>query len=232
MPGVPRPGAKIMLDFAGTAGSKTGKLLPTGNVKDKMMVEGLGGVTVSMVDAGSPMVFIAAKDLGLTGKETAKEVDANKELLEKLEKIRAMAAERMGMVKNWKDAVTGMRSVPMPAFVAPPESYVCALNNETIPGDSIDFLSRVMFMQIMHKTYAGTASVCTGAAAKIPGTVVNDVMRKGKKDDMVRIGHPGGSLSIETVVEKEGNEFVLKRAAVGGRRGGCWKGTCSCRENT
>jgi 2-methylaconitate cis-trans-isomerase PrpF len=38
--GVPGTGAPITLDFSDTAGSVTGKLLPTGNVKDKITVRG------------------------------------------------------------------------------------------------------------------------------------------------------------------------------------------------
>lgn len=213
--GVPRPGAKIELDFAGTAGSKTGKILPTGNVKDVLVVDGIGELVVSMVDAANPMVFLAAADLGLTAKETAQEIDGNKGLLEKLEIIRALSAEKMGLVKKWEDAVVGMKSIPMLAFVAPPDSYYNAIKGVTTPGDSIDFLSRNMYMQVLHKTYAGTASVCTGVAAMIPGTIVNDVMRKNKNDNLVRIGHPGGVMSIEICIEKENGELVLKRAVVG-----------------
>ena len=50
--GVPGTGAKIMLDFNDTAGSTTGKLLPTGNPVDTVHVEGYGDFEVSIVDAG------------------------------------------------------------------------------------------------------------------------------------------------------------------------------------
>ena len=62
--GVPGTGAEISIDFSQTAGAKTGKLLPTGNVKDKVQVTGVGELVVSIVDAANPMVFVKAKDLG------------------------------------------------------------------------------------------------------------------------------------------------------------------------
>src|SRR4030042_38499 len=65
--GVPGTGAKIVLDFADSAGSVTDKLLPTGNVTDVLHVEGEGDIEVSLVDAANPLVFIRVKDEGIGG---------------------------------------------------------------------------------------------------------------------------------------------------------------------
>lgn len=214
--GVPRTGARINLDFADTAGAKTGKLLPTGNVKDILDVEGVGQITVSLVDAASPTVFIKAADLGMTGGETPQEIDSNLGLLDKLEKIRAKGAEKMGIVKKWQDAVAGTRAVPLIAMVATPLDYVDFLTGKTIHAESMDFAARCIYMQITHKTYSATCTVCTGAAALLPGTVVNDVMREARNEkDPVRFGHPGGIIEIDTRIEKDDTGFILKRAAVG-----------------
>ena len=51
--GVPGTGAKIMMDFAGTAGAVTGKMLPTGKTKDVIDVPGLGKIEVSIVDVAN-----------------------------------------------------------------------------------------------------------------------------------------------------------------------------------
>ncbi|HWM99726.1 MAG TPA: PrpF domain-containing protein, partial [Streptosporangiaceae bacterium] len=48
--GVPGTAAAIVLDFAGTEGSATGALLPTGHVTDV-----LAGITVTCVDNGMPV---------------------------------------------------------------------------------------------------------------------------------------------------------------------------------
>ncbi len=213
--GVPRPGAHLKIDFAGTAGSKTGKLLPTGNVKDVLDVPGVGKITVSLVDAASPMVFVKAEDLGLTGTEPPKEVDGDRELLDRLERIRAMAAFKIGLVANWRDATAGMRAVPLIAFVSPPRAYESFTTGETIGAEAVDFVSRCMFMQVMHKTYSGTATVCTGAAAAIEGTVVNDAMGAKPQNGIIRFGHPSGVIEAEIAVEKENGAHVLKRAAIG-----------------
>ena len=65
--GVPGTGAKILLDYAGTAGSATGKILPTGKPVDSISVPSLGTIEVSIVDAGNPVCFIKPEVLGLDG---------------------------------------------------------------------------------------------------------------------------------------------------------------------
>jgi len=212
--GVPGTGAKISLDFAGTVGSKTGKLLPTGNTKDLIDVEGFGKLNVSMVDAGSPMVFVLAEDLGLKGIESPKEIDSNPKMLELLEKIRCIAAEKMG-IANRNEAREKVRAVPMVAFVSPPQTYKSHITGKDVKADEVDFVSRDMFMQIMHKTYSGTATVCTGCAAVIPGTLVNAVMRKNRQSQIVRIGHPGGVIEADMKADETPSGIKITRAAIG-----------------
>lgn len=208
--GVPGTGARIGLNMAGTVGAKTGKLLPTGNPLDEIDVEGFGKLEVSMVDAASPMVFVRAKDLRLTGTESPSQIDSNPEMLNLLENIRCIAAEKMGIA----DRVTArdkVRAVPMVAFISPAQEYKSHITGETIPADSIDFVSRDMFMGIMHKTYSGTATVCTGCAAVTAGTIVNEVMDNKGDNVLVRIGHPGGVIDCDMSVENG----EIKRAVFG-----------------
>ena len=69
-------------------------------------------------------------------------------------------------------------------------------------------------MQKAHKAYAVTGAIVTAAAAKIPGTVVNDVYRPQPGSDLVRIGHTSGRLTLEIVVEPRGDGLFLRRAAL------------------
>jgi 2-methylaconitate cis-trans-isomerase PrpF len=71
-------------------------------------------------------------------------------------------------------------------------------------------------MQQAHKTYAGTSTVCTGVASRIPGTVVHEAARPETRDrDQVRIGHPAGVIETLTRVERIGGEYVVRRATLG-----------------
>jgi 2-methylaconitate cis-trans-isomerase PrpF len=54
--GAPGTGSKILLDFIGSGGSVTGKLLPTGKVREEVKFPTLGTLEVSMVDAANPFV--------------------------------------------------------------------------------------------------------------------------------------------------------------------------------
>lgn len=199
--GVPGTGARIGINMAGTIGAKTGSLLPTGNPMDTIEVEGFGRIEVSMVDAGSPMVFVRARDIGLKGTESPKEIDENEKILELLESIRCTASVIMGIAPDKRTAHDSIRAVPMVAFVSPAQDYRSHITGELVAADTIDFVSRDMFMGIMHKTYSGTASVCTVCAAATDGTIVSEAIGHSIKNGKVRIGHPGGVLEGDVEVK-------------------------------
>ncbi len=212
--GVPGTGAEIVMDMAGTAGTVNGKLLPTGNRKDKIKVDGLGEITVSIVDAANPMIFVNAQEIGVSGTESASQIDGNKDLLKLLESIRSIGAEMIGLVTHSKEATEKSPALPMVAFVAPPKDYINHLTGQAISADSYDLLSRVMWMQVTHKTYSGTATVATGAAAVIPGTIVNEIIGHRKDPKIIKIGHPGGIIPIEVQAEVCAGKVVVTRAAI------------------
>ncbi len=206
--GVPGTGSKIMLNFAGTAGSSTGKLLPTGNVVDQINTPS-GSIEASIVDCANPMVFVRAEDVGITGIESPQEIDANEELLARLEEIRAEVAVRIGMADDSASATAKSPAFPMIAMVSKAREYKDFTTGNPINQEDVSFVSRLMFMQVLHKTYAGTGTVCTGAAAKIPGTIVNEMTAEDDSVKLVRIGHPAGVIAIEAKV----TEGKVERAA-------------------
>jgi len=211
--GCPGTGAKITLDWADTAGAITGKLLPTGNVKDVIEVDGKK-YTVSIVDAANAVVFIKAPEMGMTGIETPQEIEGNKALMETIEKIRGRAAVMMGLVEQPEDAAPKSPYNPFFAIVSPPTAYQ-SISGEAVSAKDIDMVSRLLFMLKMHKTYPVTGTVCTGAAARIPSSIVWEVLREEAKSRVtINIGHPGGIIPVESDAEvKEGN-VVLKRVGV------------------
>jgi methylitaconate Delta-isomerase len=185
-----------MMDFSGTVGAVSGKLLPTGNPVDTIETSA-GPIQASLVDVSNPCVFIRAKDVGMTGRETPQEVNSNAALLKLLEEIRAKAGVMFGMAKDPAEASQKNPAFPMIAFVAPRASYTDFTSGKTIEQDQVDFLSRMMFMQVLHKTYPGTGTACTGAAAKIPGTIVHEAIPHIDSIDLIRIGHPAGVIDVE-----------------------------------
>ncbi len=211
VPGVPGSGARILIDFADTAGGATGRLLPTGNPVDVLDVPGHGRLEVSLVDIGNAHVFLRAADLGLAGTETAAEIDARGDLRALLERIRGLAAQRMGMLADAAQSVRETPATPLLAMVSPPADYRNALAGGTVAAAEVDLVSRLMFMQQMHKTYAGTSTVCTGVASRLPGTLVQQVTRSHNRP-AIRIGHPAGVIETESEIAPDGR---VLRATLG-----------------
>lgn len=211
--GVPGTAAPILMDFAGTAGAATGKVLPTGNPVD-VMETSRGPLEVSIVDVANPCVFVRAKDLGMKGTEPPKEIDGNKDLLTYLEEIRARCCVMIGMAETVEEATKKSPAFPMVAFVTEAADYVDFTTGNTIAAGDVDFVSRLMFMQVLHKTYPGTGTACTGAAAKIPGTLVYQAIPHIDSISTIRIGHPAGVIPVVAeVTEGEVKKAALVRTA-------------------
>ncbi len=210
--GVPGTGAKITMDFSATVGSATGKLLPTGRPVDEISFDGQS-YPVSIVDAGNPLVFIEAKSLGLLGNETAAQIDGDKGLLKKIEAIRSRAAVLAGMGENPEDVTKESPYAPFFAIVSSPQSYTTPAGAQ-VAAEDVDLVSRLLFMQKMHKTYPGTGAVCTAAAIRIPGSIPYEKLnRSADKAQVVRIGHPAGVMDVESVCHAEGNDIVMDKLA-------------------
>lgn len=218
VPGVPGSGARILIDFAETAGGATGSLLPTGNPVDRLEVERFGAIEASLVDIGNAHVFVRARDVGLVGIETAAEIDAKPELRDLLERIRGAAASRLGMVSRADRSRAESPATPLIGMIGPPADYHDALHGRTLRAEQVDLVSRLMFMQQMHKTYAGTSTVCTGVASRISGTIVSEALRgpdAGRNSREVRIGHPAGVIETEADVRMGPDGPVVHRATLG-----------------
>ncbi|HUT47763.1 MAG TPA: 4-oxalomesaconate tautomerase [Alphaproteobacteria bacterium] len=188
--GAPGTAAPVMLYFSRMVGSITGTLLPTGRPRDTV-----GGIDVSCVDVAVPMITMRAADLGKTGYESKAELDADKDLLARLETIRVEASERMGMGDP-----TG-RVVPKLCLIAAPRS-----------GGSIN--ARYFVPQECHATFPLVGGMCLAAAAVTSGTVTDGIARiSDAPEQSVVIEHPAGQL--ETMIEFEGTRASPEITRVG-----------------
>ena len=206
--GVPGTGSRISVDFSDTGGLTTGNLLPTGNRKDILGVKRLGKIDVSIVDASTVVAFVRATDLGLKGTESPKDIDGDKNLINTMEEIRLTVAELVSL---------GGKSplLPMLAIVQRPVPWVNFLTGDTMIPEEADILSKIYAAGMIHKTYPGTGCIATGVAAKIKGTLVNELLSKEQelKNSLI-IGHPSGLMPIEITGREEGGSFSIERAAI------------------
>ncbi len=201
IPGVAGTGAPVRLEFREPGGATTGRLLPTGNVVDTLDVPGVGKIRASLVDAANATCFINAADLGLTGTEMPEALDASGDLLEKLSRIRIAASIAMGIGKD-AAAAAHNRTVPFVSFVSPPQDAP-SLSGEILKNDRIDLTGRAISNGQPHRALPLTVTLCMAVAARIEGSVVNQVARLNPDPDAeIRIAMPSGVLVVAASVEK------------------------------
>jgi 2-methylaconitate cis-trans-isomerase PrpF len=189
--GVPGTAAPVHLAFLGAAGSKTGKLLPTGSAVDTVE-----GVEVSCVDAAMPVIIARATDFGKTGYESVTELNADKAFLTRLEKTRIAAGQRMGI----HDAAD--RVIPKPVLIAPPT------RGGTLAG-------RYFMPHLCHGAFAITGSVAVATAAVTPGTLPAILAGPRPLPTDLRIEHPSGHLDVRLERHQDYAEpaaFVVRTA--------------------
>ena len=199
--GVPGTGSRIDMYFEDPAGSKTGKLFPTGQKKEVFDVPGYGPAEVTVLDCSNPMVFIKASDLGIKGSELT-ELNQNKDVMEHIERIRGMAAVKCGFVENWEDARTKSTSAPKVSIVSAPQDYINMDGNE-VKADTMDLCCRAISVGALHKAYPMTVAVGTGAAARISGTIVNEIVKPAPNQDIIRLGHASGVTEVDVKMDGE-----------------------------
>lgn len=206
--GVAFPAAEIALEFLEPAAEES-SLFPTGNVRDTLDVPGIGSFSATLINSGIPTIFLNATELGYQGTELQPDINNNPEALARFEKIRAYGAVKMGLIKDVAEAASRQHT-PKIAFVAPPRDYV-ASSGKKIRAEDIDLNVRALSMGKLHHAMMGTCAVAIGTAAAIPGTVVSEAAG-GKPREVVRFGHPSGTLRVGATAEKRGGEWLVTKA--------------------
>ena len=206
LPGVSGTGAPVRMEFVEPGGAGTGKLLPTGNVMDTLDVEGYEPIEASLVDAANPGVFVSAADLGLVGNEMPADLDADTDLMTKLQAIRKAGAAAMGLKFS--------PALPMIGFVAPPADATL-LSGESVPAAEGDLLGRMVSMGNIHRALPLTGTLCMTVAARIEGTVVHRAVRAGgASDEAVRIVQPSGVIHCAAEVSLQKGKWYAAKAGV------------------
>lgn len=220
--GVPGSGGKISLEFQNPQGSVSGKLLPTGNPKDTIEIEGKT-YEYSFVDAANPVVFVRAEQFGLTGTEMPWEFEArpdSKEICRILEIIRGTCAIKIGLASSLEDAAVNSQTLPKILYCTDPKGYTSGSGKE-IKKEDVDYVGRMFSLGMkMIQAYMGTGSICTIVAANTPGTIANEILCKGKSDNRVkkiRIGHPFGIMEVEANLEDTADGGHVVKSGILGR---------------
>ena len=178
-------------------GSKTGKLLPTGNIADIF-----NGVEASCIDVGNPCVFIQAEDIRVDGTILPDEADAHPTLHKTLESIRRKAAVAMGLCT---DAASTPGSIPKIAIVSRPAKHRL-LSGEMFQGNAVDLVVRALSVGQPHRAVPITVALAAAAAANIKGSTVHaHVSSKRVDPDGIILGHPSGKIMVGARFDDRGS---------------------------
>lgn len=209
--GVNQPGSRIRLDFLDPGGPVTGRLLPTGQVRDVVHTEHYGDFAVSIVDAANPFVFVRAEDFGvpIEGYTTPALLNADDTLVEKGMEIRDAAALLLGFAKDLDDARQNSPALPKLSLVGTARNYE-SLAGQSIDRNDVDLLGYMYEFGRFTPGYALTGAICLSVAARIEGTVVEETLSKAASTESrcdVRIGQPSGIIPVQAEVIRKDGDF-------------------------
>ncbi|MGO1290759.1 MAG: PrpF domain-containing protein [Brevibacterium linens] len=201
LPGVSGTGSPIELIYPDPAGSRTAGLLPTGKATESITAGG-AMFEVSLVDATLPVVIVPGAAIGLKGTESPEEIDANVHAMGMIEQLRRNAAVRMGLCESPEEAPD---VVPKVAVVTAPEP-TRLLDGTTLAAEEADLPVRMISMGQTHKAVPGTGAMCLAAAAQIPDTIINRIIRRSRPGAVgpdVRLATPSGVVTAGAVFDAD-----------------------------
>ena len=187
--GVPGTAAPINISFLETEGSVCGSLLPTGK-----LIDSFGGVQVTCIDNGMPVVIMGAEDLGVSGYETRDELNADGALKRRLEAIRLEAGPAMNLGDVAK------KVVPKMCLVAKPRAGGHICTRTFIPHDC-------------HAAVGVLGAVTVATAAVMPGSIANRyaLVPEGNAKT-VSVEHPSGEFSVVLTMNPQSSSEVVRAA--------------------
>lgn len=198
--GAPGTSAPVTINFLDTAGSVCPGLLPTGQVLDRVSVEGDENgmapfeIDVTCIDNGMPLVLMRATDMGRTGYESVAEMNADVELKTRLEALRLKTGRLMGLGDVSK------KNYPKMTLIAPPRH-----------GGSLS--TRSFIPHVCHDAIGVLAAVTVGTACVLEGSVTQGiaVMPHGNPKK-VSVEHPTGEFSVELGIDPANPQNVTQAA--------------------
>jgi 4-oxalomesaconate tautomerase len=190
--GVPGTAAPVRLEFLDIAGSSCGKLLPTGQARDR-----IDGVDVTCIDNGMPVVLLRAVDFGLKGDETPEQLESNAELKARIEKIRLKLGEPMNLGDVLK------KTVPKMCLISAPRS-----------GGSI--ATRTFIPHRVHESIGVLGAVSVATACALPGSIAAEIaqLKSTGAEQRVDVEHPTGFFTVDLELGRHGEAVTVQRSSL------------------
>lgn len=195
MAAVPGTGAPILMDYRETVGASRNKgLLPTGNPRDRIEVQGQE-VEITIGDVGNLIVFVGAEDMGVSGHETAEHLTEKAGFLDRVREVRGKAACLVGLCRDWRKVDEESPFMPMLVILSGPPR-----------GDygEAHMSGRLFLDNMCHPSMAGTGAVSTAAMSRTKGTLVYDLVgQKAREKSVLNIAHPLGIIPVAVEVDED-----------------------------
>ncbi|MEN8895037.1 MAG: PrpF domain-containing protein, partial [Yoonia sp.] len=189
--GVPGTSAPVALQFMDTIGGATGAFLPTGN-----LVDTFDGIDVTCMDVAMPMVIARADSFGLTGYESADELNDNKDFFAAMEAVRIQAGTAMG-IADVANSVTPKCGILAPA------------------RDGGTIATRYFMPWKTHPTMAVTGAQCLASCVLTPGTVADGMAeRSAARPATITLEHAGGQIDVVVDYDLTGDGIDLRSAGL------------------
>ncbi|MEQ3708322.1 PrpF domain-containing protein [Tateyamaria sp.] len=189
--GVPGTAAPVALQFMETVGGVTGAFLPTGN-----LVDDIDGINVTCMDVAIPMAIARASDFGLTGYESAAELDENTDFFARMEAVRIKAGALMGMGDVTKSVT------PKFGLLAPAK-------------DGGTIATRYFMPWRTHPTMAVTGAQCLASCVLTPGTVADGLAAKPNETPVtIKLEHASGQIDVLVDYDQTDVGFEIKSAGL------------------
>lgn len=179
VPGVTHPGVPVRLEFGRESWtSKGGSIMPTGVAREQVMV-GSYRATASVIDAGTPAVFVDGADLDLhSGADGFEE-----QLTALVDPLRDARRDIQGRVARW--ATDLGEAIPKIGVVVPAAS-----------GSNVDVIVRMLSMDKLHPAIGITSAVAVAAASAIEESVVATCLGDRAEGPKLRIGTAAGAVDV------------------------------------
>lgn len=189
--GVPGTSASVALQFMETVGGVTGAFLPTGK-----LIDTIDGIDVTCMDVAMPMVIARADAFGLTGYESAADLDENTDFFARMEDVRRKAGADMGM-GDVSASVT-----PKFGLLAPARA-----------GGTI--ATRYFMPWKTHPTMAVTGAQCLASCVLTPGTVAAGMAAiPNKVPAALTLEHASGQIDVVVDYALSNDGFTIKSAGL------------------
>lgn len=188
-------GAPIHLTIFNPGGTTTGKLFPTGN-----LIDSVGGILITCIDASMPLIIVAAESLGKTGTESKAALDQDKVFMQKMDELRKAGIKLMNLPSTDNKAVAKICMIGKPMrdgnisarYIISPGSCDC------------------------HPTFAVTGAISLSAAASIQGTLASRyvVLADPAKDQPIKIEHPSGMIEARINFENNNKQQITSASYI------------------